>query len=108
MASKRPRRGRPGPNVLVEGDTGPREPQGGARPGARESGDLKSREFGVPQADLPGGVVHVVNPETRQAKTAAKAERPADYHKYHGVPSDDGQYETPPDESDLRKPPKPE
>ena len=58
MAAKRPRRGRPGPDVLVEGDTGPRQPQGGARVREvfRESGDLASREFGVPQADVPGGL----------------------------------------------------
>lgn len=97
MAHKRPRRGTNGPNVLVEGDTGPRQPQGGARVREifRESGNLDAREFGVPQADLPGGLTHVVNPETHPHKPPGVPERPADYHKYHGVPSDDGAYETP-------------
>ena len=99
MASRRPRRGRPGPDVLAEGDTGTYAgPQGGERVKDffRESGDLESREFGVPQADLPGGKTHVVNPPTRQVKPGGVPERPADYHKYHGVPSDDGPYELPP------------
>lgn len=97
MASKRPRRGRPGTDALVEGDTGPRQPQGGARVREifRESGDLQSREFGVPQADVPGGKTHVVNPETHAHRPPGVTERPADYHKYHGVESDDGGYETP-------------
>jgi len=95
----RPRRGEPGPNVLVEGDSGEYAgAQGGARrlkDAFRESGDLESREFGVPEADLPGGIRHFVNAETEVAPTAAPPERPADYHKYHGVPSDNGLYETP-------------
>lgn len=110
MSKNRPRRGEPGPDVLVSGDTGEYHPQGGARTGAdmyRESGDLDAREFGVPQADLPGGVLHVVNPETHPARTAPRPERPADYHKYHGVPSDDGQYEPTPDETTLGTPPRP-
>ena len=107
MANRhRPRRGPAGSNILVTGDTGTTAgPQGGAKPGASESGDLQSREFGVPQADIPGGLRHKVNPEARPAETTVKPERPADYHKYHGVPSDDGQYaETPGVE--LDKPPK--
>ena len=99
MAStrKRPRRGPAGGSVLIGGDTGiAGGPQGGAHPGPSESGDLQSREYGVPEADIPGGLVHLVNTETKPAATPDKAERPADYHKYHGVPSDDGQYETPP------------
>lgn len=104
----RPRRGHPG-NPLIEGDTGiAAGPQGGAKPGASESGDLSAREFGTPQADLPGGLVHIVNQPADQAKTVAKPERPADYRKRHGVPGDDGQYVTPGDESDLGKAPKPE
>lgn len=100
MASrKRPRRGQPGPDVLVSGDSGEYAgPQGGARKikeAFRESGDLDSREFGVPEADLPGGIRHLVNPETRQERTAAPPERPADYHKYHGVESDNGLYDVP-------------
>lgn len=97
MANRRPKRGHPGPNVLVEGDTGPRQPQGGARVREvfRESGDLESREFGVPQADVPGGKTHVVNPETHAERPPGVFERPADYHKYHGVESDDGPYELP-------------
>ena len=108
MARGRPRRGEPGPNVIVSGDTGEYHPQGGARTGAdvyRESGDLDAREFGVPQADLPGGIRHMVNPETHAHKPAPGPERPADYHKYHGVPSDDGQYEPTPDETTLDTPP---
>jgi len=104
----RPRRGQPGPDVLVSGDTGEYHPQGGAREGPdvfRESGDLQSREFGVPQADLPGGKGHTVNAPTPHTRPAVKPERPADYHKYHGVPSDNEQYEVP--ESDVGRVPKP-
>lgn len=104
---KRPHRGQPGPNVLVEGDTGIfGGPQGGAKPGASESGDLASREYGVPQADIPGGLVHLANQESVVARTPDKPRRPADYHKYHGVPSDDGQYEMPPgtERDHLHKP----
>ena len=102
MASRRhhPRRGQPGVDAIIMGDVGDYAgPQGGAREGEdvfRESGDLQSREFGVPQADLPGGKGHTVNAPTPHARPALKPERPADYHKYHGVPSDDEQYETPP------------
>ena len=93
----RPRRGQPGPDILVSGDVGEYHPQGGARlvHAFRESGDLASREFGVPEADLPGGKGHVINPETDAADPAIPPERPADYHKYHGVPSDDGLYVVP-------------
>ena len=108
MASRhRPRRGEPGPDVLVSGDTGEYHPQGGAREGGdvyRESGDLASREFGVPQADLPGGKGHTVNAPTPHTRPAVKPERPADYHKYHGVPSDNEQYEAP--EADVGRVPK--
>lgn len=97
----RPRRGAPGPNVLVSGDTGPRQPQHGAGPPASESGNLEAREFGVPQADIPGGLKHLVNPQTHPSPTKAMPPRPADYHKEHGVPPDDwGDYVTPPDESE--------
>lgn len=98
MANRKPRRGNPGGgNVLVTGDTGTTAgPQGGARPGPHESGNLAAREYGVPQADLPGGIPHVVNPESRPAATQGKQLKPADYRKYHGVPPiDNGQYETP-------------
>lgn len=96
MANRhRPRRGPAGGNVLVTGDTGTTAgAQGGAKPGPSESGDLDSREFGVPQADIPGGLRHKVNPEAKPAKTAEKQLRPADEHKYHGVPPIDfGPYE---------------
>jgi len=63
----------------------------------RESGNLESREYGVPQADIPGGKAHVANPQTVPEKPPGVPDRPADYHKYHGVPSDDGPYETPDD-----------
>ena len=86
-------------NPRVYGEEGEYHPQGGARQGQdayRESGDLSAREFGTPQADIPGGVKHLVNAETVATRPAVKPERPADYHKYHGVPSDDGLYaETP-------------
>jgi hypothetical protein len=108
MARHRPRRGEPGPDVLAEGDVGEYHPQGGAREGAdvyMESGNLQAREFGVPQADLPGGKGHTVNAPTRPEKPAVPPERPADYHKYHGVPSDDGQYEVP--DGEVGRTPKP-
>lgn len=97
----RPRRGPAGPNVLVEGDTGiPAGPLGGAEDGATESGDLASREFGVPQADIPGGLKHLVNPEAVPTPPVEIIPRPADYHKEHGVPPDDWEgYQVPPDES---------
>jgi hypothetical protein len=98
VARQRPRRGEPGPDVLISGDTGEYHPQGGAREGQdvfRESGDLQSREFGVPQADLPGGKGHTVNAATPHTRPAVKPERPADYHKYHGVPSDNEGYSPP-------------
>lgn len=101
MNKRHPRRGDPGPDVLVSGDTGDYHPQGGAREDDqvyRESGDLASREFGVPQADLPGGKGHTINEPTPHTRPAMPPERPADYHKYHGVPSDNEGYETPPDE----------
>lgn len=95
----RPHRGDETSNPLVSGDTGTTAgPQGGAKPGPSESGDLQSRQYGVPQADLPGGLNHLVNPQTRPAQTVDKGERPGDYHKYHGVPptEPDG-YVTPPE-----------
>lgn len=103
-AKNRPRRGSPGSSVLIEGDTGIFPgPLGGAEPGATESGDLASREYGVPQADIPGGVRHLVNPQTRHARPPGVPERPADYHKEHGVePLDDGQYALPPDATEER------
>jgi hypothetical protein len=97
-ARHRPRRGDPGPDVLEQGDVGEYHPQGGAREDEdvfRESGNLGAREFGVPQADLPGGKGHFINLQAPAEKPAIPPERPADYHKYHGVPSDDGQYEVP-------------
>lgn len=113
----RPRRGPAGPNVIVEGDPGSttgvsRDAQGGAGEPASVSGDLASREFGVPQADIPGGVRHLVNPETHVYPTPEIPRRPADYHKEHGVePIDWGEYVTPPDESEHvpadRRPPEP-
>jgi hypothetical protein len=94
----------------VDGDDGAYAgPQGGARKlkeAFRESGDLESREFGVPEADLPGGKTHIVNPETVPTPPHDRPERPADYHKYHGVPSDNGLYTTPDDE--VGKAPRPE
>lgn len=110
MANRhRPRRGPAGSNTLVTGDTGTTAgPQGGAKPGASASGDLDAREFGVPQADIPGGLRHKVNPETAPEKTAAKQLRPADEHKYHGVPPMDfGPYEDVPG-VEHDKPPRPE
>lgn len=108
----RPRRGPAGPNVLVEGDTGiPAGPQGGAEPGPSESGNLAAREFGVPQADIPGGVRHLVNPESKPAATVEVIPRSADYHKEHGVePLDWEGYQVPADESvpDLAPRPVPE
>ena len=117
MANRRPRRGNPSKdghapghpsrrNVLIAGDTGIfGGAQGGAQPGATESGDLAAREFGVPQADLPGGVKHLVNPQTRATKPPGVHERPADEHKFHGVePIDFGQYVTPPDATEERFP----
>lgn len=102
---RRPRRGPAGPNVLVEGDPGStigvsRDAQGGAEDGATESGNLAAREFGVPQADIPGGVRHLVNAETVPTATVEVIPRPADYHKEHGVkPPDWEGYQVPPDES---------
>lgn len=93
----RPQRGDDNAKVFVSGDTGIfGGPQGGAEPGATESGDLDARQYGVPQADIPGGVRHLVNPETHPAATVDKGVRPTDYHKHHGVPpTEGGEYVTP-------------
>ncbi len=110
MSQRRPRRGGGGSrnrlerNILVSGDEGQYEYQGGAEPGATESGNIQARHFGVPQADLPGGVTHIVNPQSVPTPSPGKPERPADLHKYHGVPSDDGPYEVP-DDGVYRPPP---
>jgi len=100
---RRPRRG-PAGNVLETGDTGIfAGPLGGDEPGATESGDLASREYGVPQADIPGGVRHLVNPQTRAARPVSKPPRHVDYHREHGVePQDFGPYETPPDATEEK------
>lgn len=107
---QRPRRG-PSKNPIVSGDSGTYAgPQGGAGPqAAHEGGDLDAREYGVPEPDIPGGKKHIVNPQTKVHPTAAKPERPADEHKFHGVaPHDLGQYAYPPDEEDdTRRPGKP-
>lgn len=99
---RRPKRGPAGPNVLVAGDTGiAGGDQGGAGPAPSESGNLAAREFGVPQADIPGGLKHLVNPETIPDPTVEVPRRPADYHKEHGVePLDWEGYRTPPDETE--------
>lgn len=107
---QRPKRGNsPRDNVLVLGDTGIfAGPQGGAEPGASESGDLASREYGVPQADIPGGKTHLVNPQTQHRRPPGVHERGADEHKYHGVePTEPDGYVTPPDASDDRRPSRP-
>jgi hypothetical protein len=105
----RPQRGHGGGagGVLVHGDTGiAAGPQGGAQPGASESGNLEAREFGTPQADVPGGLKHLVNPETVAAEPIDKPPRPADYHNEHGVePPDWGQFERPSTEDEDHKPP---
>jgi hypothetical protein len=86
--------------VIQTGDYGTYPgPQEGDQPGAEETGDLDSREFGVPQADIPGGKRHFVSPQAVPAPPVKRGERPADYHKYHGVaPTEPGQYVTPPTE----------
>lgn len=84
-----PSRGEAGPEIEIGDPFGQYEKQGGDQPGATESGDLQSREFGVPQADVPGGLKHLVNTETIPEKTAHKGAQPADYHKFHGVPPQD-------------------
>jgi hypothetical protein len=114
VSGRRPRRGGGGSrdkyarNILETGDEGQYEYQGGAEPGASEAGNIQAREFGVPQADLPGGVMHLVNPQSVPTKSEGAPERPADYHKYHGVPSDDGPYEVPSAEVDYGPRPAPE
>lgn len=94
-----PAEGIKGP-VIQTGDYGAYPgPQGGDQPGAEETGDLDSREFGVPQADIPGGKRHWVSPQAVPREPVRRGERPPDYHKYHGVPpTEPGQYVTPPTE----------
>ena len=94
-----PAQGIKGP-VIQTGDYGAYPgPQGGEEPGAMETGDLDSREFGVPEADIPGGKRHWVSPQAVPKEPVRRGERPADYHKYHGVaPTEPGQYVTPPTE----------
>lgn len=111
MATRhRPSRGKAGPEIELGDPFGQYEKQGGEAPGASESGDLQSREFGVPQADIPGGVNHLVNEQAKPVKPVHHGERPADAHKYHGVPPmDDGLYTKPgradEQERDHQKPP---
>jgi hypothetical protein len=108
----RPRRGGGDSDPLIAGDSGTYAgPQGGALPGPYETGDLESREFGVPQADIPGGKQHIVNAPTHPVRPGPEdvEVRPADLHKFHGVePHDLGQYVTPPDATQDQDAPKPE
>lgn len=101
--SRRPRRG---PSPLVSGGPGEYHPQGGAGLQVlHEGADLQAREFGVPEADVPGGKTHLVNPQAVPETPAPRPERPADSHKYHGVkPLDNGGYDTPPDATEERAP----
>lgn len=95
-ARHKPHRGSAGPEIEIGDPFGQYEKQGGAAPGASESGDLQSREFGVPQADIPGGLNHLVNRQAKPEDTVHRGERPADAHKHHGVPpQDDGLYARP-------------
>lgn len=105
---KRPARGPAGPNVLVVGDEGEYQPQGGAGPqAAGHGGDLASHEFGVPEADIPGGLKHLVNPETHADQPIRKPPRSAEYHNEHGVPPHYGPYAVPPGELDEHPAPRP-
>lgn len=108
MATRhRPHRGNSGPEIEIGDPFGQYEQQGGEAPGASESGDLQSREFGVPQADIPGGLNHLVNTQAKPEKTVHHGERPADAHKYHGVPpQDNGLYVKPERADELGKQPK--
>lgn len=95
-ARHRPHRGPAGPEIEVGDPFGQYEKQGGAQPGDTESGNLQAREYGVPQADIPGGLNHLANRQSEAEKPAHKGERPADAHKYHGVPPhDNGLYHKP-------------
>ena len=91
----RPKRGAAGPDIEIGDPFGQYEYQGGAAPGASESGDLQSREFGVPQADIPGGLNHLVNTEAHPVKPP-KTPQQQPVINDHGVPPVDGtQYEFP-------------
>jgi hypothetical protein len=59
----------------------------------------------VPQADIPGGKGHVASGQSVPERPPGVPDRPADYHKYHGVPSDDGPYETP--DAEVGRAPRP-
>jgi hypothetical protein len=108
----RPRRGGGDSDPLIAGDTGTYAgQQGGELPGPYETGDLESREFGVPQADIPGGKQHIVNRPTHSYRPGPDQVevRPADLHKFHGVePHDLGGYVTPPDATQDTDAPRPE
>jgi hypothetical protein len=108
----RPRRGGGDSDPLVTGDSGTYAgQQGGELPGPYETGDLESREFGVPQADIPGGKQHIVNMPTHHGQPGPDAVniRPADLHKFHGVePPDLGGYVTPPDATEDTEAQRPE
>ncbi len=81
----RPKRGAAGPDIEIGDPFGQYEYQGGAAPGASESGDLQSREFGVPQADIPGGLNHLVNTEAHPVKPP-KTPQQQPVINDHGVP----------------------
>lgn len=89
---QRPKRGAsPRDNGLVEIIEGDNPPYGeGYGPQGEPGpfpyfGDEPTREFGTPDADIPGGLKHLINKPTAHKKPPATYERPADYHKYHGV-----------------------
>ena len=103
----RPRRGPAGPDIEIGDPFGAYEYQGGAAPGASESGDLQSREFGVPQADIPGGLNHLVNTESHHVKPPGRPQEQPVIND-HGVPPVDGtQYEFVPKADKQGHQPKP-
>jgi hypothetical protein len=102
----RPKRGPAGPDIEIGDPFGHYEYQGGAAPGASESGDLQSREFGVPQADIPGGLNHLVNTESHHVKPSVRPQEQPVIND-HGVPPVDGtQYEFPEKADKIGKTPK--
>ena len=108
MATRhKPRRGYdPHDRELIYGDEGEYEKQGGAAPGPSESGNLMSREFGVPQADIPGGKTHLVNPETQHHRPPARPQQQPVVNA-HGVPPNELQYSFPSKADEIGKAPRP-
>ena len=103
----RPKRGKAGPEIEIGDPFGQYERQGGGGDGATEPGNLMSREYGVPQAAIPGGVNHLINKQAHPERPPGRPQQQPVVNA-HGVPPADLQYEFPQKADELVHQPKPE